>query len=155
MVADARYLPFRQNLFDYCFSYSVLQHFSKSDVKKVLPEVNYVLKPGGISRILMQNKYGLRSLYKQLKQSFRKPVEFEIRHWSPSELLSTFEQNIGFSKILLGSFFTQAQISELDLFTTGNRIILEVAEFLKKMNEKIPFLTRFGDNLFLISQKKN
>ena len=154
LVADSRYLPFRQNLFDYCYSYSVLQHFSKSDVKKVLSQVKYVLKPGGISQLHMLNKYGLRSLYVQLQRVFREPVEFETRYWSPNELINTFEQNIGFSKILLGSFFTQAQITDRDFFTPRDRVIFEISQLLMKVNQKVPFLTRFGDNLFLISQKK-
>ena len=155
IVADARYLPFRQNLFDYCFSFSVLQHFSKSDVEKVLREIKHVLKRDGISKIQMLNKYGLRSLFIQLKNIFRKSIEFETRYWSPEELSVTFEKNIGLTKILLGSFFTQAQISDRDLFATKYRIILEIAELIKKINEKIPFFTKLGDNLFVVSMKKN
>ena len=83
LIADARFLPFRSELFDYCYSYSVLQHFRKPDVKKVLPEVKYVLKPGGISQIQMLNKYGLRSLYMQFKRIFQKSKEFETNYWSP------------------------------------------------------------------------
>ena len=104
LVADARCIPFQNDLFDYCYSYSVLQHFSKPDVNKVLSEIKCVLKPGGISQIQMLNKYGLRSLYVQSKRGFRKPQSIETRYWSPKELLNTFEKNIGFSKILLGSF---------------------------------------------------
>ena len=142
-----------QNLFDYCYSYSVLQHFSKSDVKKVLPQIKYVLKPGGISQLQMLNKYGLRSLYIQMRRNFREPVEFETRYWSYNELLNVFEQNIGASRILLGSFFTQAQITDKDLFTPRDRVIFEVSQFLKKVSQKISFFTKFGDNLFLISKK--
>ena len=153
LVADARYLPFRQNLFDYCYSYSVLQHFSKSDVKKVLPQIKYVLKPRGISQLQMLNKYGLRSLYIQMRRNFREPVEFETRYWSYNELLNVFEQNIGASKILLGSFFTQAQITELDLFTLRNKLIFGISQFFNNLSLKIPYLKKYGDNLFLISQK--
>jgi SAM-dependent methyltransferase len=47
VVGDARYLPFRNTLFDQVFSYSVLQHLAKSDVERVLDDVARVLKPGG------------------------------------------------------------------------------------------------------------
>lgn len=153
LIADARFLPFRRELFDYCYSYSVLQHFSKPNVKKVLSEVKYVLKAGGISQIQMLNKYGLRSLYVQLKRIFQKSEEFETNYWSPNELLDIFEQNIGFSKILLASFFTQGQSADRDLFKSRDRFIFEFSQLLIKINQKIPLLTKFADNLFLISKK--
>ena len=38
IVGDACHMPFKENLFNYCFSYSVLQHFSREDVLKTLKE---------------------------------------------------------------------------------------------------------------------
>ena len=68
-------------------------------------------------------------------------------------LMDIFEQNIGFSKILLASFFTQGQSTDKDLFKSRHRIIFEFSQLLIKVNKKIPLLTKFADNLFLISQK--
>ena len=115
--------------------------------------MKYVLKPGGISQIQMLNKYGLRSLYIQLKRKFQKSHEFETNYWSPKELFDIFEQNIGFSKISLASFFTQGQYTDRDLFKPRDRIIFEFSQLLIKINQTIPLLTKFADNLFLISKK--
>jgi SAM-dependent methyltransferase len=43
VVADGRYLPFRDQVFDQVFSYSVLQHLSKENVRVALREVWRVL----------------------------------------------------------------------------------------------------------------
>jgi ubiquinone/menaquinone biosynthesis C-methylase UbiE len=53
VVGDARYLPFRDTIFDQVFSYSVLQHLAKSDVERVLDDVARVLKTGESSLIQM------------------------------------------------------------------------------------------------------
>ena len=153
LVGDSCYLPFRENLFDYCYSYSVLQHFSKNDVEKTLKEIKYVLKPEGVSQVQMLNKLGLRSIYVQIKNIFQKNKYFHTRYWSSKELLETFEKNIGQSKIELGSFFTQAQITDYDLFTLDKKIIFKLSKFLFKLSNILPYLKKFGDNLFLISKK--
>ena len=49
MCADGRYLPFDADTFDNVFSYSVIQHFSKTDAAQTLKEVKRVLKPSGKS----------------------------------------------------------------------------------------------------------
>jgi len=151
LVADSRCLPFHQNLFDYCYSYSVFQHFSKEDVKSSLTQIKYVLKPDGLSHIHMLNKFGLRSLYVQSKCGFRERKDFETRYWSLNELKMVFEQKIGRSQISLGSFFVQAQETDKDMFTLRDRGIFEVSQLLKKASQKIPFLIQFGDNLFITS----
>lgn len=153
LVGDSCYMPFRENLFDYCYSYSVLQHFSKYDVEKTLKEVKYVLKTNGVSQIQMLNKFGLRSIYVQFKNIFKKKKFFQTRYWSLKELLEVFEKNIGESKIELGSFFTQAQITDYDLFSLDKKLIFKLSQFLYKLSNILPYLKKFGDNLFLISKK--
>ena len=153
LVGDACYLPFHENLFDYCYSYSVLQHFSKFDTEMALKEIKYVLKPNGISQIQMLNKFGLRGLYVQFKKIFKGAKYFDATYWSSKELIETFEKNIGISKIELGSFFTQAQNTDYDLFSLDKKLICKFSQFLYKLTSIIPYLKRFGDNLFLISKK--
>ena len=55
--------------------------------------------------------------------------------------------------ISLASFFTQGQSTDRDLFKPRDRIIFEFSQLLIKINQTIPLLTKFADNLFLISQK--
>jgi ubiquinone/menaquinone biosynthesis C-methylase UbiE len=47
LVADGRYLPFRDSIFDQVFSYSVPQHLSKENVRSVLAETHRVLAKFG------------------------------------------------------------------------------------------------------------
>jgi 2-polyprenyl-3-methyl-5-hydroxy-6-metoxy-1,4-benzoquinol methylase/uncharacterized protein YbaR (Trm112 family) len=152
VVADSRSLPFEQSEFDYVYSYSVFQHFDKQDVRSSLAQIARVLKPNGISTIQMLNKYGLRSMYVQLKRGFGDVSGFETRYWSPSELVATFNQYIGPTELLVGSFFTQAQPTDKDLFALRDKIVLEVAQFLKGTAYRVSFLANLADNVFLCSK---
>jgi predicted SAM-dependent methyltransferase len=48
VIADARYLPFKNNVFDYIFSSHTLEHFTHRNVKKVLAEWVRICIYGGV-----------------------------------------------------------------------------------------------------------
>ena len=152
VVADSRYMPFRDNFFDTVYSYSVLQHFAKENVKASLVEINRVLKSGGQSKIQMLNTYGLRGLLVQIRRGFRKATDFQTRYWTPADLQKTFDGLIGESKLVVASFFTQGQPSDKNLFLWRHRLIVNISELLKLI--KITALVNLADNVFVISTKK-
>jgi SAM-dependent methyltransferase len=152
LVADSRFLPFKQSIFDYVYSYSVFQHFDRQDVRTSLPQIARVLRPDGISMIQMLNKFGLRSLYSQLRRGFREARDFEPRYWSPTEVVATFNEGLGPTKLLVGSFFTQGQATDKDLFRPRDKVVFEIAEALKYTSYRLRFLTKLADNLFLYSK---
>jgi predicted SAM-dependent methyltransferase len=51
IVADARFLPFRDYSFDSVYSSHTIEHFSHREVKNVLAEWVRVLKKGGVMEI--------------------------------------------------------------------------------------------------------
>lgn len=83
ICADSRCLPFENNSFDQCFSFSVLQHLSKPDA---LQAINEMRRVGHKTMIQFAGKHGIRSLYHQAKRKFREPENFDVRYWSKSEL---------------------------------------------------------------------
>lgn len=83
ICADARYLPFPDNSFDQCYSFSVLQHFTKSDA---LLAINEMRRVGLKSTIQLAGKYGIRSLYHQAKRGFREATQFEVTYWTHEEM---------------------------------------------------------------------
>ena len=155
VVGDARYLPFKKNLFDNSFSFSVLQHFKKNDVKKILEEINYTLKIGGTSQMHMLNKYGIRSLTMQIKHKLQKYSYFQTTYWSPKELIMLFNDKIGFSKLNYLSFFTQAQTNDYSLFTFLHKFIFNISQSLINISKHFPFIKYLADNVYVISKKKN
>jgi len=152
IVGDGRYLPFREHTFDQVFSYSVLQHLSKDNVRLVLDEVRRVLSPAGHSLIQMPNVFGVRCLYHQLKRLFREPEGFEVRYWTPAEVRSTFEDRIGPSRVFADGYFSlNPQLSDARFMPARYRVILQTSEALRKLSGSIPPLAKLADSLYVES----
>lgn len=65
ILADAHFLPCKDQSFDYVVCLGSLEHFS--DKKKVLKEISRVLKPDGSVFMLLPNGYFLGHIYMVLK----------------------------------------------------------------------------------------
>jgi SAM-dependent methyltransferase/uncharacterized protein YbaR (Trm112 family) len=104
VCGDARFLPFKAELFDLCFSYSVLQHFSETDAEVSLAELGRVLRHGGIAKIQMAHKGGLRSTYMRTRKDYLKSGRFRVRYWSLAAMRDRFERNIGPSALTAEAF---------------------------------------------------
>ena len=152
LVADARYLPFAASCFDVVFSYSVLQHFDKDDVRLTLAEIARTLKISGICLIQMPNIFGLRNLYNQGRRGFKEPTSFDVRYWSPSELVNTFSNSIGPTSLSVDGYFSlDAQISDIDLLPLGYRLVVSCSGILWRMSEKMQWMKYFADSLYVKS----
>ncbi|TRZ95493.1 methyltransferase domain-containing protein [bacterium] len=152
LVADARSLPFRKESFDVVFSYSVLQHFYKEDVRISLSGVSRVLKKGGVCLTQMPNAFGLRNLYHQAKKCFRSSQGFEVRYWTPGELSRVFTGLIGPVSLSVDGFFSlNAQESCSDLLPLYFRYIISCSLFLRRLSRVAPGLKYLADSLYVKS----
>ena len=150
VCGDSRYMPFKDGIFDAAYSFSVLQHLSKTDVALVLKSLRPVMKPGAITKLHLLNCYGLRSLQVQLFRLFMKPFFFQTRYWSPNEMLSAFSI-LGPSYLEVDGFFVQGRYEERHLFNLPSRLLTAASRWLKELSARIPFLQKFADNLFVVS----
>jgi len=154
VVADARWLPFAAKTFDIVFSYSVLQHLSKDNVRKCLREVRFVLKEDGKSLIQMPNKYGMRNVYNQLRGVQDPNNIFRVRYWSTPELKSTFSELIGESEITVDGFGGLGiQPADIDLLPRTYRLVVRASEILRRISERLHFLINLADSVYISSTK--
>jgi 2-polyprenyl-3-methyl-5-hydroxy-6-metoxy-1,4-benzoquinol methylase len=152
VAGDARRLPFRNGAFDRVFSYSVLQHFCREDLRQVLASVRKVLKPGGRSLIQMANAFGIRCMYHQARRGFRRPRDFEVRYWTAGELRREFTRLIGTTSISVDGFFGLGiQGADADILPLRYRAIISASELLRAISLRLPALHRFADSLYLES----
>lgn len=154
IVADARYLPFAAKSFDVVFSYSVLQSFSKENVKHTLVGIKRVLKDLGTCLIQMANSYGLRSLYNQAKRGFKEPQKtaFRARYWTPGEMKSVFNSCIGPTSLFVDGYFSlNPQTSDLNLLPLRHRFVVYCSEMLRMTSKKIKWMMYFADSLYIKS----
>lgn len=157
LVGDSRYLPFKDNSFDYVFSYSVLQHFSKENVFRTLKEISRVLKPGGISLIQMPNKFGFRNIFNQLINKLKKPDVFDVRYWTIGELKNVFSEFIGETYVFSDAFFNlNPDVKNVRFLPVLYKLVVHLSELLKYFSNKFSFLMNLADSVYVrsISKKK-
>ncbi len=158
VVGDARFLPFADDSFDTVFSYGVFQHFSKENVKISLDEVVRVLKQNGKTLIQMPNKYGIRQYQQHRRRGFTEGEGFEVRYWTPAELMETFEKKIGETKMTTDCYFGLGiQASDVDLLPPHFKMVVYSSEILRKISGVIKPLTKVADSVYLesVNQKKS
>ena len=154
VVADSRFLPFRDQSVDQVFSYSVLQHLSKENAGASLLEIRRALRSGGAALIQMPNVFGVRCLYHQIRRGFRECRDFEVRYWRPGELLAAFTRAIGPSELSVDGYFSlNVQPSHLHLLPARYRALVRVSELLRWMSGKMPVLVRVADSLYINSRR--
>jgi SAM-dependent methyltransferase/uncharacterized protein YbaR (Trm112 family) len=154
LVADARYLPFRDGSFDQVFSYSVLQHLSKPRARESLSQIKRVLKMGGGALVQMPNVFGIRCLYHQIRRGFRQTRDFEVRYWRPAELVSAFAMDIGPSELSVDGYFSlNVQASDLRLLPNRYRALVHASEALRRLSGTIPPLRKFADSLYIRARR--
>lgn len=152
VVGDARCLPFVPELFDVAYSYSVVQHFSRPDAAAAVGELGRVLKPGGLAKVQMATRYGLRCLYHQARRGFRDGEGFEVRYWSVGELSRLFGALVGETRFEVDGFFgIGLQASDESLMTPLLRRALHASEILKSVSRSIPALGRVADSVFAMA----
>ncbi|MGQ0543231.1 MAG: methyltransferase domain-containing protein [Blastocatellia bacterium] len=156
VVGDSRFLPFEPNSFDVVFSYSVLQHLSKNNVRITLDEAAQVLKKGGKALIQMPNKYGIRQLQQQWRRSFTEGEGFEVRYWTPRELLRTFEAKFGRTSMTTDCFFGLGiQGCDADMLPFHYKCVVYSSELLRKSSHFLKPLTKVADSVYLESLNEN
>jgi SAM-dependent methyltransferase len=153
VVGDARKLPFPDGMFDAVFSYSVLQHFDKSDARLALQEMGRCTVTSGVVLVQMPNTYGVRQAFNRLRQILkRESGQFRVRYWTPSELLRTFETLIGPSSISVDGYFSlNPQATDLDLLTPFHQRIVQASETLRRGSERFRPLVWIADSLYVRS----
>jgi SAM-dependent methyltransferase len=150
IVADARRLPFREGSIDVVFSYSVLQHFAKDNVTKALIQIARVLKDHGQCVIQLPNKYGLVNLLRQMQRGAKEGKDFEVRYWSPSEILAAFSKCVGPAELTVDGFFSlNAQTSDRNLLTPSGRVIVSCSDALRKLEGYFHPLMNLADSLYV------
>jgi ubiquinone/menaquinone biosynthesis C-methylase UbiE/uncharacterized protein YbaR (Trm112 family) len=153
VVGDARFLPFRQHSFDYVWSYSVLQHFSRQDVRTTLRQINYVAKPGGSCVVQMANAVGVRNFYQMAKRRFRAPTAFNVRYWTPWELESVFTKEVGATKLTIDCFLGLGlRASDVRHMKLSGKLASLVSESLRGVGKVVPGMQLVADSVYCVSR---
>ena len=154
VVGDTRYLPFADKCFDVVFSFGVLQHFSKENARITLREMDRVLDRPGKALVQMPNKFGIRSFQQRWRRGFTEGEGFEVRYWTPSELVKTFGELFGNAALTADCYFGLGiQAADADLLPLKYRVIVHTSEALSKISKVFFPLAKVADSVYLESMK--
>ncbi len=154
VAAEAQRLPFREASFDVVFSYSVLQHLSKENVVACLRDVSRVLRPGGFTMIQMANACGMRSLYHQMRRLFRPAKRFEVRFWTPAQLLAAFRTAVGPAQLEAEGYLSlNAQRTDMGMLSWFGRCVVVTSDTLRVVSRWLRPMRYVADSVYVISRK--
>ncbi len=155
IVGDSRFLPFADSAFEVVFSYSVIQHFSKYNAKITFDEISRVLQKNSFAYIQMPNRFGVRQYYNHWRRGFTEGEGFEVRYWTPGELLKTFEEKFGETRMFTDCYFGLGiQKSDLDLMPIHFKAVVYSSELIKKISKVFTPLIKVADSVYLVSRNQ-
>ena len=155
VCGDARYLPFKADMFDAAFSYSVLQHFSHRDAGLAAVEIGRVLKPGALSVIQMAHAGGLRSMQVRRRKDYLAGGIFRVRYWSLNDLKRTFERAIGETRLRSEAFGGLGLLWGDRAFVPWKaKMLLFGSESLRRASKRVPALIRVADSVYVTSIRR-
>lgn len=154
LVGDARYLPFAGAAFDVVYSYSVVQHFSEADAKRSAAEIGRVLRAGGVAKVQMPTRYGIRCLYHQARRGFRAARRFEVRYRTLPQLRRLFGHAVGPARFEADCYFgIGLQASDAPLMNRPMRAVIATSETIRRASRRVPALTWAADSVFVEATK--
>lgn len=154
VCGDARALPFKSESFDRCFSYSVVQHFSRPDARAILAEMSRVLKPFGLSLVQMPNRRGIRSRYQLARRGGAEGSGFDVRYYTPSELQELFTSVIGESVLSVDGYFgLDVQPDDIEIMPLHRKLVIYASEAMRRASQRQRWLGGFADSLYVGSRK--
>lgn len=153
VVGDARFLPFAPGTFDQTFSYSVIQHLSRSDAATVVAEMSRVLRAGGGCLVQMPTPFGIRCLYHLARRRFRDGDGFEVRYWTIPQLRRLFAV-VGRTDVEVDCYFgIGLQAADTALMTPLLKVIVGLSERLRAASRWCIPLRYVADSVYLRAVK--
>jgi SAM-dependent methyltransferase/uncharacterized protein YbaR (Trm112 family) len=156
VVADLQQLPFRNNVFDVVWSFSVIQHTHYNRLISCLGEIERILKAGGYCFLEFPNKKGLRNRLGPAAAPNNMDFDsWDVRYYTPAEyreIFSSFFDNFAFyNHSALGIGILPGDIK----YAKGlkNKMMIGLSRTLTHIVNLIKPLKEFSDSIYLKSTK--
>ena len=155
VCGDARFLPFKTDMFRCAFSYSVIQHFSEANAELAIAEIGRVLRRDGFAKIQMAHQGGIRSTYHRTRRDYGDSGVFRVRYWSLAAMRSVFEKNIGPTKLMAEAFGGLGLLGEDWSYVTAKaKLLIAISLFMRKLSSFAPPLLFLADSVYVVSTKR-
>ena len=156
VVADLQQLPFRKNLFDVVWSFSVIQHTHYNRLTSCLEQIEHILKPSGYCFLEFPNKNGLRNRFGPAKKPNNMDFDsWDVRYYSPAEyhsIFSTVFDNFQYyNHSALGIGILPGDLKYANGFR--NKTMIGLSRMLSRLVEAIKPLKAISDSIYIKSIK--
>ncbi|MEM7102359.1 MAG: methyltransferase domain-containing protein [Bacteroidota bacterium] len=161
VVADLQNLPFRKDVFDLVWSFSVIQHTHKTRLMNCLGHIHRILKPGSFTKLEFPNKKGIRNRLGPVKseRNVRDRDKFDswcVRYYSPKEYRSFFDKIFGNYRDEIHSFLGIGVLKEDLKYLSGkNKLQVLLSLALTQIARIITPLKYWADSLYYIAEKED
>jgi SAM-dependent methyltransferase len=134
LVGDGRRLPLESNQADVVFSYSVLQHFSKDEARRMLAEMARVAQPRGQLMVQLPNRFGSRQAINRISQVAKRDTNpFRVRYWTPREIQATLRPLCDAISVEIDGFFAlNPRNEDADLLPLPERALVRLSAMLAR-----------------------
>lgn len=159
LVADLACLPFKDNVFDVIWSFSVLQHVHIVRLKQCLADMNRILHEEGFVFLQFPNKNGIRNrivYQKYIRRSTDDYNNWDVRYYAIDEYKSLFEEYLANFSYTNHSFLGIGILPEdLKYVSLKNKIFCLASLGLSLLTQIFPQLTKYADSIYVQASKKN
>ena len=155
VAADLQQLPFRSEIFDRVFSYSVLQHSDRARCMDCIREILRVLRPLGRCCLEFPISHGLANWRFQVRRhGVDDPESWNVRYYSRKELRDMTRVVFESVDIEPDSFLgIGVRPEDLDLLPWKYKPVVVASEALKALAKRVSFVRWLSDSVYVRGQK--
>lgn len=157
LVADLKNLPFKNNIFDFIWSFSVIQHTHKSRMISCLNNINRILNDKGFSKLEFPNKNGIYNAYRNVKNEMKFADDlnsWNVRYYTIKQYKDIFFSIFNNFNFQNHSFLGIGVLKEDLLYVSfKNKFIVATSLLLSLLTKIIPFLKNYSDSIYIQSYK--
>ncbi len=158
VVGDLENLPFRDNIFDLVWSFSVIQHTHKKRLIHCLSHINRILNSKGFTKLEFPNKNGLRNRLKYVERSEQLKDDYNnwyARYYTPKEYQNIFHEYLDNYSFENHSFFGIGVLKEdLKYVSFKNKCFSALSLLFSSFTRIIPPLKHLSDSIYITATKK-
>ena len=158
VVADLKEIPFKENLFDLVWSFSVIQHTHKDRVLNCLAHIQRILAPGGFTKLEFPNKNGFRNKRGPVKQFAAKADDYNswvVRYYTPDDYKNIFNGIFGNFKYTNHSFLGIGVLKEdLKYVSAKNKLLCGISLAGSLLTKVITPLKKLADSIYIEATKQ-
>ena len=153
VVADLNEIPFKDNVFDLVWSFSVLQHTHKKRLLNCLNHIKRVLLCGGFSMLEFPNKNGVRNKVGPAKQFASQADDYNswvVRYYTIKEYKLIFNKIFGNFRFWNHSFLGIGVLKEdMKYVSFKNKILCGISLMGSFISKMIRPLKNYSDSIYI------